>query len=96
MDGSKIGVEKGHRELTPFWSTRSTPTKSPTGSSLDDLRHTQRPEVLTLNGTAELVVQNATAYQTMLDRLDELETLATSSQAPVGSVFHPSSLSDLT
>lgn len=40
------------------------------------LRQTQRPEILTLNGTAELVVQNAKAYQTMLDRLDELETLA--------------------
>ncbi len=45
-------------------------------SHADRLRHTQRPEVLTLNGTAELVVQNAAAYQSMLDRLDELETLA--------------------
>ena len=45
-------------------------------SHADRLRKTQRPEVLTLNGAAELVVQNAEAYQTMLDRLDELETLA--------------------
>lgn len=31
--------------------------------------------MLTLNGAAELVVQNAEAYQALLDRLDELETL---------------------
>ncbi len=41
----------------------------------DRLRETKRPEVLTLNGSAELVVQNAQAYQDMLDRIDELETL---------------------
>lgn len=40
------------------------------------LRETGRPEVLTLNGSAELVVQNAGAYQALLDRLEELETLA--------------------
>jgi PHD/YefM family antitoxin component YafN of YafNO toxin-antitoxin module len=39
------------------------------------LRETRRPEVLTLNGSAELVVQNAEAYQELLDRMDELETL---------------------
>ncbi|MGQ0562840.1 MAG: type II toxin-antitoxin system Phd/YefM family antitoxin [Gemmatimonadota bacterium] len=44
-------------------------------SHAERLRRTQRPEVLTLNGSAELVVQNAAAYQTLLDRLDELETL---------------------
>lgn len=41
----------------------------------DHLRETKRPEVLTLNGAAELVVQNAGAYQELLDRFDELETL---------------------
>lgn len=39
------------------------------------LRETGRPEVLTVNGSAELVVQSAKAYQELLDRLDELETL---------------------
>lgn len=39
------------------------------------LRETRRPEILTLNGSAELVVQNAGAYQELLDRIDELETL---------------------
>lgn len=41
----------------------------------EHLRETRRPEVLTLNGSAELVVQNAEAYQELLDRMDELETL---------------------
>jgi PHD/YefM family antitoxin component YafN of YafNO toxin-antitoxin module len=42
---------------------------------VERLRKTRRPEVLTLNGAAELVVQNAEAYQALLDRLDELETI---------------------
>ncbi len=50
-------------------------------SHADRLRQTQRPEVLTLNGAAELVVQNAEAYQTILDRMDELETLAALNEA---------------
>lgn len=41
----------------------------------DRLRATRRPEILTVNGTAELVVQNADAYQELLDRLDEFQTL---------------------
>jgi len=32
--------------------------------------------VLTVNGQAELVVQNAESHQEMLDRLDRAETLA--------------------
>jgi PHD/YefM family antitoxin component YafN of YafNO toxin-antitoxin module len=47
----------------------------------DRLRATRRPEVLTHNGAAELVVQNAEAYQELLDRLDELETLAALNEA---------------
>lgn len=52
-----------------------------TRSHADRLRATRRPEVLTFNGAAELVVQNAEAYQELLDRLDELETLAALNQA---------------
>ena len=40
------------------------------------LRETPRPEVLTVNGTAELVVQDADAYQELLDRLDRAEAIA--------------------
>lgn len=41
----------------------------------------RRPEVLTHNGAAEFVVQNAEAYQELLDRLDELETLVALNEA---------------
>ena len=34
---------------------------------VEHLRETGRPEVLTVNGRAELVVQNADAYQKLLD-----------------------------
>jgi PHD/YefM family antitoxin component YafN of YafNO toxin-antitoxin module len=40
------------------------------------LKKTQAPEVLTVNGRAEVVVQDAASYQLMLDRLRHLETLA--------------------
>jgi PHD/YefM family antitoxin component YafN of YafNO toxin-antitoxin module len=40
------------------------------------LKRTGRPEVLTVNGKAELVVQDATSYQALLDALDQAETLA--------------------
>ena len=52
-----------------------------TRSHVDRLRATRRPEVLTHNGAAELVVQNAEAYQELLDRVDELETLAALNEA---------------
>lgn len=48
---------------------------------VDRLRESRRPELLTLNGTPELVVQNAQAYEELLDRLDELETLAALNEA---------------
>jgi PHD/YefM family antitoxin component YafN of YafNO toxin-antitoxin module len=40
------------------------------------LKKTHAPEVLTVNGKAEVVVQDATSYQAMLDRLYHLETIA--------------------
>lgn len=40
------------------------------------LKKTQTPEVLTVNGKAQLVVQDAASYQSMLDRLRHMETLA--------------------
>jgi PHD/YefM family antitoxin component YafN of YafNO toxin-antitoxin module len=39
------------------------------------LRDTRRPEVLTVNGKAEVVVQDADAYQDLLDRLDRAESI---------------------
>jgi prevent-host-death family protein len=40
------------------------------------LKRKKTPLVLTVNGRAELVVQDAESYQTMLDRLERAETIA--------------------
>jgi PHD/YefM family antitoxin component YafN of YafNO toxin-antitoxin module len=40
------------------------------------LKKTKTPEVLTVNGKAEVVVQDAASYQRMQDRLHHMETLA--------------------
>ena len=40
------------------------------------LKDTRNPLVLTVNGKAEVVVQDAEAYQTLLDRLERTETIA--------------------
>ncbi len=40
------------------------------------LKETRLPEVLTVNGRAEVVIQDAESYQALLDRLHHLETLA--------------------
>lgn len=40
-----------------------------TKSHLRRLKNTGRPEVLTVNGRAELVVQDAAAYEDMLDAI---------------------------
>lgn len=39
------------------------------------MRGSGHPLVLTINGKAELVVQDAVSYQKLLDRMDELEAL---------------------
>jgi len=40
---------------------------------LDRLRETRNPLVLTVNGKAELVVQDAAAYQALLGRVETIE-----------------------
>jgi hypothetical protein len=40
------------------------------------LKKTRSPEVLTVNGKAQLVVQDAESYQLLLDRLHHMESLA--------------------
>ena len=40
---------------------------------LDRLHKTGHPMVLTINGKAEVVVQDAGAYQTLLDRVEAIE-----------------------
>jgi prevent-host-death family protein len=39
-------------------------------------KETQKPIVLTVNGKAEVVVQDAEAYQQLLERLEYAETVA--------------------
>lgn len=40
---------------------------------IDRLKRTRRPEVLTVNGRAELVVQDTASYQELLDRIESRE-----------------------
>jgi prevent-host-death family protein len=40
------------------------------------LKRKKQPMVLTVNGRAEVIVQDAQSYQDMLDRLAELEAVA--------------------
>ena len=47
--------------------------KRNTVALLDRLRETGSPLVLTVNGKAELVVQDAAAYQALLDRVETIE-----------------------
>jgi PHD/YefM family antitoxin component YafN of YafNO toxin-antitoxin module len=54
-------VSKDIRSLTDF--RRNTKTH------LRRLKQTGRPEVLTVNGKAELIVQNAAAYEEMIDAI---------------------------
>jgi prevent-host-death family protein len=43
---------------------------------LGRIKRRKRPMVLTVNGRAEVVVQDAESYQDMAERLDRAETLA--------------------
>jgi len=44
-----------------------------TRAHLDRLRRTGRPELLTVNGKAEVIVQNAAAYQRLIESLEKLK-----------------------
>ena len=50
--------------------------KRNTGDFLQQMRDSGHPVVLTINGKAEIVVQDAASYQKILDDLDELESIA--------------------
>jgi prevent-host-death family protein len=47
--------------------------KRNTAELLDRLRKSGNPLVLTINGRAEVVVQDAEAYQELLDRVETIE-----------------------
>ena len=46
-----------------------------TRAHLKRLKKTGKPQVLTVNGRAEIVVQNADAYQKLLEAVDRAESL---------------------
>ncbi len=52
-----------------------TDFKRKTSSFMSRLKKTHRAVVLTVNGKAELVVQDAKSYQQILDRLERLEAV---------------------
>ena len=49
--------------------------KRNTSDFMSQMKNTRRPVVLTVNGKAELVVQDAESYQRILDRLARFETV---------------------
>lgn len=50
--------------------------KRRTSDFLVQMKQTREPVVLTVNGKAELIVQDAQSYQALLERLDYLESIA--------------------
>lgn len=53
-----------------------TDFKRNTAKYLKKMKKSRSPVVLTVNGKAELVVQDAKAYQEMLERIERAETVA--------------------
>ncbi len=58
---------KNIRSLTDF--------KRNTAAFLDELRNSGLPLVLTINGKAAFVVQDAAAYQELLDKVEQAEAV---------------------
>ena len=52
-----------------------TDFKRNTSDFISQMKKTRRPVVLTVNGKAELVVQDAESYQQILDRLERFEAV---------------------
>lgn len=49
--------------------------KRNTNDLISQMKETGSPIILTVNGKAEIVVQDAISYQQLLDRIDRLETI---------------------
>lgn len=62
-----LDITKDIRSLTEF--------KRNTSEFLENLKQTKHPLVLTVNGKAELVIQDAQSYQELLDAVEQLETI---------------------
>ena len=62
-----LDLTKDIRSLTEF--------KRNTTELIDNLKRTKHPLVLTVNGKAELVIQDAQSYQELLEAAELIETL---------------------
>lgn len=62
-----LDLSKDIRSLSDF--------KRNTGEFVNRMRGSGHPLILTINGKAELVVQDAASYQKLLDRIDQTEAL---------------------
>jgi predicted transcriptional regulator len=62
-------LDTDHDTLSPLSSKRNTV------QLLRQLKEAGESIVLTVNGTAELVVQDATSYEKLLELVDRLETI---------------------
>jgi len=65
--GPSMNLQQDIHPLTDF--------KRNTVDFLARMKKTHRPVVLTVNGKAELVVQDAASYQKIMDRLDQLDAI---------------------
>ncbi len=63
-----IDLSRDIHSLTDF--------KRKTSEFMKQLKETGSPVVLTINGKAELVVQDAAAYQRLLELVEQMETIA--------------------
>ena len=62
-----INLSRDIHSLTDF--------KRNTNEFVKQMKKTKGPVVLTVNGKAELVVQDAESYQLMLERLEEIDAI---------------------
>lgn len=63
-----LNIHQDIRSLTDF--------KRHTASFMKQLKGRHRPIVLTVNGKAELIIQDAESYQTLLEMADRFEAIA--------------------
>jgi prevent-host-death family protein len=67
IQGRTLDIANDIRSLSDF--------KRNSREFLEQMRETGNPVVLTINGKAEVVVQDAASYQRMLSYIDEMEAL---------------------
>lgn len=67
IQGRTLDIGKDIRSLSDF--------KRNSREFLEQMRETGNPVVLTINGKAEVVVQDAASYQKLLDYIDDMEAL---------------------